>query len=278
MSGSASTHNLAPVIEHFNRLSTTRDWSRLYAVADGVTYHFHVRRSRVLELLPERLGRVADVGCGPGVMVEAVLERGGAFDGIDLSPEMVREAEERFAGRDKVSFKVGNIEALDAPGEAYDQVICMAVIEYLRAPERALAEIARILRPGGIAIITVPKRWHIDRLTVAVTTPIRALARALGAGSADHLPRLCPQPGELDAAARCAGLVPDGGAQYHFTPLPYPLTRVAPRLCMRLNAPFERLYTTRSALLSFLAHGYVGRYRKVTADDENDRHKQGRIG
>jgi SAM-dependent methyltransferase len=154
-------------------------------------------------------------------------------------------------------------------------VICMAVIEYLRAPEAALAEIARILRPGGIAIITVPKRWHIDRLTIAATTPLRALARALGAGRADNLPRLCPQPDELDSAARCAGLVPEGRAQYHFTPLPYPFPRVAPRLCMRLNAPFERLYNTRSALLSFLAHGYIGRYRKPTADDNHSRPQQG---
>ena len=75
------------VVEHFDRLSSTRDWSRLYTVADGSTYHFHVRRSRVLALLPEHLGRVADIGCGPGVMTEAVLTRGGTFEGIDLSPD-----------------------------------------------------------------------------------------------------------------------------------------------------------------------------------------------
>jgi SAM-dependent methyltransferase len=253
---------LNPVVEHFDRLSSNRDWSRLYEVADGFTYHFHVRRSRVLELLPERLGDVVDVGCGPGVMVEAVLERGGTFKGIDLSPEMVKESRERFGSRAGVSFQEGNIESLDLPDAAFDQVICMAVIEYLRTPDRALAEIARVLRPGGIAIVTVPKRMHIDKLTVSATAPVRALARSLGAASADNLPRLRLQPDELDEAARRAGLQPDGGAQYHFTPLPYPFPRIAPRLCMRLNAPFERLFATRAALPSFLAHGYVGRYRK----------------
>jgi ubiquinone/menaquinone biosynthesis C-methylase UbiE len=256
------TKDMTSVVEHFDRLSTTRDWSHLYEVADGMTYHFHVRRTRVLELLPDKLGNVVDVGCGPGVMVEAVRQRGGTFQGIDLSPEMVREATENFGNLPDVSFQVGNIESLDLPDATFDQVICMAVIEYLKSPDRALAEMARVLRPGGIVIITIPKRMHIDRLTIAATTPMRLLGRALGIGSADTLPRLRLQPDELDASAERAGLITDGHAQYHFTPLPYPFPRLAPRLSMRLNAPFERLFASRATLPSFLAHGYIGRYRK----------------
>jgi ubiquinone/menaquinone biosynthesis C-methylase UbiE len=262
MKASASSGDPDAVTEHFDRLSATGDWSRLYRVADGSTYHFHVRRRRVLELLPERLGRVADVGCGPGVMVEAVIERGGTFDGVDLSPEMVREAEGRFGHIGGVSFRQGNIESLDLSDGHYDQVICMAVIEYLKTPDRAMAEIARILRPGGTAIVTTPKRLHIDRLTVAATAPLRGIARLLGAAGADALPRLCLQPAELDRAAERAGLTCDGGAQYHFTPLPYPLPRIAPAACLKLNLPFERWHSTRGPLRSFFAHGYVGRYRK----------------
>lgn len=265
MSMPALSKDLNSVVEHFDRLSSNRDWSRLYEVADGFTYHFHVRRSRVLELLPPQLGDVVDVGCGPGVMVEAVRQRGGTFKGVDLSTEMVSEATERFGTLDGVSFETGNIESLNLPDASFDQVICMAVIEYLRTPDQALAEIARILRPGGMAIVTVPKRMHIDKVTITATAPFRALARSLGASSADNLPRLRLQPDELDEAAGRAGLTPDGGAQYHFTPLPYPFPRLAPRLCMRLNAPFERLFATRAALPSFLAHGYVGRYRKPVA-------------
>lgn len=250
------------VVQHFDRMSATGDWSRLYAVADGFTYHFHVRRQRVLELLPARMGRVLDVGCGPGVMVEAVLERGGSFEGVDLSPQMVREATEKFGQLEGVSFSEGSIEALAQPSNTYDQVICMAVIEYLEQPDKALAEIARVLKPGGIAIVTVPKRWHIDRVTVAATAPARAVARMFGVTGADKLPRLRMQPDELDRAAQAAGLMPDGGAQYHFTPLPYPLPRVSPALCMRLNLPYERFYGSRASLPSFFAHGYVGRYRK----------------
>jgi ubiquinone/menaquinone biosynthesis C-methylase UbiE len=260
---SASTNNTSAVIEHFDRLSASGDWSRLYSVSDGHSYHFQVRRARVLELLPEKLGRVLDVGMGPGVLAEAVVARGGTFEGVDLSPEMVREARENYSHLAGASFREGNVESIDAPDETYDQVIAVAVIEYLKTPDRALAEIARVLKPGGLAVVTVPKPWHIDRVTIGATTPFRALARMFGAAGADKLPRLRLQPDALDAAAMRAGLAPDGGAQYHFTPLPYPLTRLAPGLTMRLNAPFERLARTRSALPSFLAHGYIGRYRKA---------------
>lgn len=258
-----SSADKGAVAEHFDRFSSSGDWSRLYATADGFTYHFHVRRARVLELLPERLGKVVDLGCGPGVMVEAVLARGGTFEGIDYSPEMVKEAAEKFPGRPGVSFQQGDIEALPLADATYDQVICMAVIEYLRSPDPALREIARILKPGGTAIVTVPKRVHIDKTMVALTAPFRLLGRALGKGSADTLPRLCLQPDELDAAARRAGLEWAGGAQYHFTPLPYPLPRLLPGPCMRFNGSFERWYQTRAALPSYFAHGYIGYYRKL---------------
>lgn len=250
------------VIEHFDKMSTKGDWSRLYHSFDGVNYHFHVRRNRVLELLPEKLGRVLDVGCGPGVMTEVVLERGGVFDGVDLSPEMVREAKEKLGHLPNVSFAEGNIETINAPDNSYDQLICMAVIEYLNTPDKAMAEMARVLKPGGIAIITMPKRWHVSRVTVAATKPVRLVAKMLGAATADHLPRLRLQPEELDQAARRAGLIPDGGSQYHFTPFAYPLTRVAPGLFMHLNMPFEKFHRQRGSFVSFWAHGYVGRYKK----------------
>ncbi|HXT62472.1 MAG TPA: methyltransferase domain-containing protein [Pyrinomonadaceae bacterium] len=263
MSSEISQSSAPSVVEHFDKLSLNRGWSQLYAVTDGKSYHFHVRRARVLELLPQKLGRVLDVGCGPGVMVNAVLERGGSFEGRDLSPEMIAESIQKFGHIPNVNFKQGDIENIDLPDASCDQVLAMAVIEYLSSPDKALAEISRVLKPGGIAVITIPKRRHIDKTMVSIATPLRWLARAAGFATGDLLPRLCLQPAELDRAAERAGLIPDGGSQYNFTPLAYPLTRLAPDLCMRLNTPFERWHETKSALRSFFAHGYVGRYRRA---------------
>lgn len=250
------------VVQHFDRYSTSGGWSGLYAKVDGVTYHFHFRRLRVLELLPERLGRVLDVGCGPGVMVKAVLDRGGTFLGIDVSPAMVDEGNKRFAGVPDVGFRLGNIENLELPSGAFDQVICMGVIEYLASSRRAFEEIARVLKPGGRAVVTIPKRYSFDHLATVLTAPLRLLGRALGFSDSDHLPRLQLQPDELDLSAKQAGLDRSGWAHYSFRIIPYPFTRFLPHLCMRANAPFERFHATSSDLVSFFSRGYVGSYVK----------------
>jgi SAM-dependent methyltransferase len=195
-------------------------------------------------------------------MVDAVLQRGGSFFGIDLSTAMVAEAREMFEGREHVEFAVGDIEGLDVPDASYDQVICMGVLEYLTQADQALREIGRVLRPDGVAVITTPKRRHIDRVTLKATAPLRYLARLAGAPGSDRLPRLCLEPKELDAAAERAGFIRDGGSMYNFTPLPYPLTRVAPNTSMKVNLRFERWHRAQDRWRSFFAHGYVGRYHK----------------
>jgi ubiquinone/menaquinone biosynthesis C-methylase UbiE len=255
------------LVRHFDQEAATGDWSRLYDVADGLSYHFHVRRQRVMELLPSTLGRVADLGCGPGIMVPAILERGGSFVGIDVSPEMIREANAKYQAEPNVSFAVGDIENLDLPDEAFDQVICMGVIEYLEHPQKALAEIGRILRPGGTAVVSVSKRYHTDRLAAPLTAPVRWVARRMGFKGSGQVHRSGMQPRELDYAAALGRMVPEGASHYNFTPLPYPLTRIAPGLTMRVNLPFERWHTTENWLLGSLARGYLGRYRKMATPE-----------
>lgn len=255
------------MVRHFDDEASTGRWARLYDVADGLTYHFHVRRQRVMEWLPEKLGRVADLGCGPGIMVPLILERGGSFVGIDMAPEMIKEANAKYGHLPGVSFQVGNVEALDLPDESFDQVVCMGVIEYLEQPMKAMQEIGRILRPGGVALVSVSKRYHSDRVAVPLTAPVRWLARELGATGSGQVHRSGLQPHELDAGAALGGLVSEGGSHYNFTPVPYPFTRIAPRITMRLNMPFERYHRTTNRLLGTLARGYLGCYRKP-ADGE----------
>ena len=140
----------------------------------------------------------------------------------------------------------------------------MAVIEYLKDPERAFAQLAQLLKLGGEVVVTIPKRWHFDRIMVAVSGPLRAAGRWMGLGCSDELPRLRLQPLELDRLARRAGLIPSGGAHYFFKILPYPFPRFAPGLAMRMNLLLERWHAARDPIRSFFAHGYVGRYRKAS--------------
>ena len=181
---------------------------------------------------------------------------------LDISPEMVSESKQKFGHLPNVDFKVGNVENIELPDNSFDQVICMAVVEYLDKPDLMLAEIARVLRPNGIAIITVPKKFHVDNLTIKMTTPIRYIGKKLLGQQSDAVPRLRLQPEELDKQAEKAGLKFIDGRQYQFTLFPYPLTRVAPDFFMKLNLPFEKWTQTRNGLLSFLGHGYIGCYQK----------------
>lgn len=261
--------NIYPrLVRHFDEEAATGRWSKRYELNDGLTYHFHVRRQRVMEWLPEKLGRVADLGCGPGIMVPLVVERGGSFVGVDVSPEMIKEATAKYGDLSDVSFHVGNIEALDFPDDSFDQVVCMGVIEYLEQPVKALEEIGRVLRPGGMALVSVSKRYHTDRLAAPLTAPVRWAARRLGAPGSGQVHRAGMQPRELDAAAARGHMVSEGGSHYNFTPVPYPLTRLAPGVTRTLNEPFERFHRTRSWLLGTLARGYLGCYRKPAAQTQ----------
>jgi SAM-dependent methyltransferase len=175
---------------------------------------------------------------------------------------MIEEAQRRAAGLGRASFRVGDIEALPLDDASVDQVICLAVIEYLATPDRAFSEISRVLRPGGIAIVTTPKRIHLEGVMLSLTAPVRWALRAIAGKEGPGVRRIGYQPSELDRHARAAGLLLDGGSHYLFTPVPYPFTRVFPRLAMTLDLPFERWHATRNPLVGFLAQGYVARYRR----------------
>jgi SAM-dependent methyltransferase len=196
-------------------------------------------------------------------MARPVIERGGTYFGIDVSGPMIDAARAAHAGRADAEFRVGDVEALPVADASFDAVICMAVIEYLPASERALAEIARVLRPGGVAIVTVPTRINLESAMLALSAPVRAVLRALTRKERSGVRHFGQQPAELDRRAAEAGLTADGFSHYFFTPLAYPVDRLAPRLAMRVNLAFERLHRIRHPLVAFLAQGYVGRYRKV---------------
>lgn len=95
-----------------------------------------------------------DVGCGPGSLVPALREIGSVnIVGIDLSPEMIEIARERYP---TARFEVGDVEALAFPDASFDAVLCSGMLHHLAALDGAMAQIARVLRPGGIMLAREP--------------------------------------------------------------------------------------------------------------------------
>ena len=124
------------------------------------------RRALVHEALAAAPGeRVLDAGCGPGFYVAETLERVGAEGsvvGVDASESMLALAAKRCEGHDNVSFHEGDVTALPVADADFDRALSVQVLEYVADIPAALAEMRRVLRPGGRVLI-----WDVDWATVS---------------------------------------------------------------------------------------------------------------
>ena len=101
----------------------------------------------LLEAVSMRPGtRRLDVATGPGYVAAAAVSRGAAATGIDFSAPMIARARELHPD---VEFREGDAEALAFADAAFDAVVMNFGVLHLARPERAMAEAARVLMPGG---------------------------------------------------------------------------------------------------------------------------------
>ena len=108
---------------------------------------------------PESL-RVLDVGTGPGFFAILLCELGYDVTAIDLTPAMLEEAKKNageLAG--SIRFLEGNAEALDFGGAAFDVVLSRNLTWNLPHPDKAYAEWARVLKPGGL-LLNFDANWY----------------------------------------------------------------------------------------------------------------------
>jgi ubiquinone/menaquinone biosynthesis C-methylase UbiE len=171
-------HSASPA----NQTQATRGhvlhWARAY---DPVVKLLTLgRRARLRRTTAELAGiqpgeRVLEVGCGTGDVALAASEpagREGAVYGIDPSPKMIAVAREKAARvRRAVEFQVGVIEALAFPDASMDVVLSSLMMHHLPddLKRRGLAEIARVLKPGGRLLIVDFKR-PTTRMARTMTT------------------------------------------------------------------------------------------------------------
>ena len=104
--------------------------------------------------------QVLDVGCGPGSITLGLAEvvARGRVVGIDIQPEMVKQAQALANARRATNahFEVADIYRLPFTDATFDAAFANGVLMHLREPGRALAEVRRVLRPGGIAGLRDP--------------------------------------------------------------------------------------------------------------------------
>jgi len=96
--------------------------------------------------------RVLDVGAGPGFFALGIAElvgAAGAVDGVDINAQFVADANARSAGQANVNFHLLEDHRLPFPDRSFDRAICKNVLEYVPDVHASLAEVRRILKPGG---------------------------------------------------------------------------------------------------------------------------------
>lgn len=99
--------------------------------------------------------RWLDAACGPGVVSRALAPAVAEVVGVDATPAMVEVAQREAAADDiaNVHFGVGDLEQLDFDDDAFDGALCRFTFHHLPVPGRALAELRRVVRPGGVVVV-----------------------------------------------------------------------------------------------------------------------------
>jgi ubiquinone/menaquinone biosynthesis C-methylase UbiE len=140
--------NKVPAIDYI--MEDPREAARLEAKVDPEVW--------VQKYLAQRVGpgmEVLSVGCGPGVILNEVSELHPSVraTGIDISADRVKEAFQRNRENPRLTFVRGGAQAMPFPSDRFDLVYSRMLLQYLREKEKAVAEMARVCRPGGIVLL-----------------------------------------------------------------------------------------------------------------------------
>jgi SAM-dependent methyltransferase len=136
----------------------TPDYWGSWRESDNPYRRLKSQRDRQLaqELLnPRTNDLILEIGCGYGWITESLLSRTiFRWVGVDISVDMIRALHERLAQYTPGGF-VGDAYHLPFPDSTFDKVLCNGVLMHLRDDQAALAEMARVIRPGGYLVLSV---------------------------------------------------------------------------------------------------------------------------
>ena len=144
------------------------------SLADGWEHRYRKRsfQTRQTVLMKSLRGRDLagtrwlDAGCGTGTLTRWLATQGCRVVGVDAASEMLAAARSAAAENysDRLSFvRVLTIARLAIEDRSLDGILCSSVLEYVPDPSACLTEFARVLKPGGILVVSVPNRNSVVR-------------------------------------------------------------------------------------------------------------------
>lgn len=202
-------------LAQFNELAA-QWWDR-----DGPMRALHqinpLRLQIISESLPLTGARVCDVGCGGGILSEAMAQSGAKVSSLDLSSEVLKVARQHAADAGlNIDYREVPVEdfAADHAGQ-FDLVTCMEMLEHVPEPESVIAACAQLVKPGGKVVFST-----LNRHPMSFVQAIIGAEYILGMvpRGTHHYTRFI-RPSELARACRQSGLRVTGTRGLSYNPL-----------------------------------------------------------
>ncbi len=261
--------------EHFE--SRAGKWKHVYESEDARHIILRGRLERALWFTHQvdvgAGSRALDVGCGAGVMATELASQGVRVTAVDTVPRMLQLTQERAnrLGLDgSVSVTRCDAGTLPFASQSFDLVVALGLISWLDAPLSALAEMARVCRPGGYAVITCANRLKLESfldprlwplvapLRYTVKDKLRARHLTLG-GAAPRSPRRkWYTPGAFDSMLTSVGLTKVAACTYGFrAPRIFGRPLLADRFATRLHHRLQALADAKVPIVRSGGFSYV---------------------
>ena len=125
-------------------------------------YEDQADRMAIRKLLPKRMGKFADIGGGYGRLANEYLRRAHKVYIFDYSKSELKQAKEIYG--DKIETKAGDIYELPFKDNELDGLMMVRVTHHLKDMKKALSELYRVLKPGGVAVIEVANKRTLPKM------------------------------------------------------------------------------------------------------------------
>ena len=143
------------------------DYKKIFWEDADREYEDQADRMAIRKLLPKRMEKFADIGGGYGRLATEYLKRAHKVYIFDYSKTELQQAKEIYG--DKIETKVGDIYKLPFKDNELDGLMMVRVTHHLRYMEKAMAELYRVLKPGGVAVIEVANKRTLPKMARFVT-------------------------------------------------------------------------------------------------------------
>lgn len=171
-----------------------------------------------------------DVGCGTGYHMARYRKRGFEVSGVDGSEEMLKRAREINPG---VEFRHADVDALPYQTGSFDFVMCIEVLRYLPDPVASIREMARVLKPGGVALVTANPALSLNAYWI-----VNRISNLVQISNLGRLKQFFTTSGQLRRQFTDAGFGKTDVHGVYFGPLNW-AERLAPSVVPRLLKTWE---------------------------------------